>query len=77
MKWLPTCLVVLLVSLGAFAPAAHGQSNEYVVGPRDVIAVTVSNEPTLSGKFTVVAPKGPGRPDAGTVDVKVGQATPQ
>lgn len=57
MKWLPACLVVVFVSLGAFgfAPAASGQSTDYVVGPRDVIAVTVTNEPTLSGKFTVVA----------------------
>src|SRR5690349_21697014 len=55
MKWLSACLVAFLVSLGAVAPVAHGQSNDYVIGPRDVIAVTVLNEPSLSGKFTVVA----------------------
>jgi polysaccharide export outer membrane protein len=54
MRWLPACLVLLL-GAGLFPPAVHGQSNEYVVGPRDVLAVTVINEPTLSGKFTVVA----------------------
>jgi polysaccharide biosynthesis/export protein len=35
------------------APAS-AQVPEYVVGPQDVIAVTVTNEPTLTGKFTVV-----------------------
>jgi polysaccharide export outer membrane protein len=30
------------------------QAPEYVIGPQDVIAVTVTNEPTLTGKFTVV-----------------------
>jgi polysaccharide biosynthesis/export protein len=33
----------------------RAQSADYTVGPRDVIAVTVLNEPSLSGKFTVVA----------------------
>lgn len=55
MRWVPACLVVLVLGSGLFASAAHGQSNDYVVGPRDVLAVTVINEPTLSGKFTVVA----------------------
>lgn len=27
--------------------------NDYVVGPRDVLLITVFNEPTLSGRFTV------------------------
>jgi polysaccharide export outer membrane protein len=37
------------------APAfAQAQAPEYVVGPQDVLAVTVTNEPTLTGKFTVV-----------------------
>jgi polysaccharide biosynthesis/export protein len=31
-----------------------GQAPEYVIGPQDVLAVTVTNEPTLTGKFTVV-----------------------
>jgi polysaccharide biosynthesis/export protein len=33
---------------------ASAQAPEYVVGPQDVLAVTVTNEPTLTGKFTVV-----------------------
>ena len=55
MRWLSACLVLLTLVGGAFAPAVHGQTNDYVIGPRDVLAVTVINEPTLSGKFTVVA----------------------
>jgi polysaccharide export outer membrane protein len=34
---------------------AQLQAADYIVGPRDVLAVTVLNEPTLSGKFTVVS----------------------
>jgi polysaccharide export outer membrane protein len=50
------CLSGLGVPL-APAPASaqvQPQTPEYVVGPQDVIAVTVTNEPTLTGKFTVV-----------------------
>jgi polysaccharide export outer membrane protein len=52
--------VLALLALGGVAvplPDAHAQIPdvpEYVVGPQDVLAVTVANEPTLSGKFTVV-----------------------
>ncbi len=50
--------IVLLAILAAAVfrpPAAGAQASDYVVGPRDVLAITVSNEPTLSGKFTVVS----------------------
>jgi polysaccharide biosynthesis/export protein len=50
-----------LLALGGVAvvPPSDAQAQaleapEYVVGPQDVLAVTVANEPTLSGKFTVV-----------------------
>lgn len=40
---------------GGLSPTpASAQAPEYVVGPQDVLAVTVTNEPTLTGKFTVV-----------------------
>jgi len=45
--------MLLLGSISA--PAVRAQSAEYTIGPRDVLAVTVINEPSLSGKFTVVA----------------------
>jgi polysaccharide biosynthesis/export protein len=51
-----TLLILLAGGLGT--PAAqgqHGQLADYLVGPQDVLAVTVINEPTLTGKFTVVA----------------------
>jgi polysaccharide export outer membrane protein len=52
--------IVLLAILAAvavtlFPRGAGAQASDYVVGPRDVLAITVSNEPTLSGKFTVVS----------------------
>ena len=34
---------------------ARGQDSDYLIGPRDVLAVTVTNQPALSGTFTVVA----------------------
>lgn len=43
-------LAVVLTTASALA-----QSPEYVIGPRDVLSVTVANEPSLSGRFTVVA----------------------
>lgn len=39
---------------GAQVPPPVGAA-DYVIGPRDVLSVTVLNEPTLSGKFTVVS----------------------
>jgi polysaccharide export outer membrane protein len=53
-------LALLVLGLGGvIVPLsdAHAQmpdGREYVIGPQDVLAVTVANEPTLSGKFTVV-----------------------
>src|SRR5438105_252288 len=32
---------------------AHAQQPDYVIGPRDVLSVTVWDQPGLSGKFTV------------------------
>jgi polysaccharide export outer membrane protein len=51
--------LMLLVLAGVAVPLSdsHAQipdASEYVVGPQDVLAVTVANEPTLSGKFTVI-----------------------
>jgi polysaccharide export outer membrane protein len=52
-------VITLSVIGSVMAPLsdAHAQipdAPEYVVGPQDVLAVTVANEPTLSGKFMVV-----------------------
>jgi polysaccharide export outer membrane protein len=48
--------LTLACLLGAGFPlaSASAQAPEYVVGPQDVLAVTVTNEPGLTGKFTVV-----------------------
>jgi polysaccharide biosynthesis/export protein len=49
--------VLTLGGVGVTLPVAHAQApvaSEYIVGPQDVLAVNVANEPTLSGKFTVV-----------------------
>lgn len=48
--------LTLACLLGAGLPTtpASAQAPEYVIGPQDVLAVTVTNEPTLTGKFTVV-----------------------
>jgi polysaccharide export outer membrane protein len=49
-----TGLTLAFLSGAGFPPPASAQAPEYVVGPQDVLAVTVTNEPTLTGKFTVV-----------------------
>jgi polysaccharide export outer membrane protein len=54
-------LALVLVCLGVTVVQAQprkapiSQNADYIIGPRDVLAVTVVNEPTLSGRFTVVA----------------------
>jgi polysaccharide export outer membrane protein len=49
-------LAIFALSVVILRPQDAGaQASDYVVGPRDVLAITVSNEPTLSGKFTVVS----------------------
>jgi polysaccharide export outer membrane protein len=58
-------VVVPLSDAHAQAPEA----TEYVVGPQDVLAVTVANEPTLSGKFTVVVDGTVAYPLLGSVKV--------
>jgi polysaccharide biosynthesis/export protein len=60
----------LLASLLSAPPLqAQSVSADYMVGPRDVLAVTVINEPTLSGKFTVVADGTVTYPLLGTIKV--------
>jgi polysaccharide biosynthesis/export protein len=49
-----TGLTLAFLSGAGFPSSASAQAPEYVVGPQDVLAVTVTNEPTLTGKFTVV-----------------------
>jgi polysaccharide biosynthesis/export protein len=66
--------LALLALGGAVVPLsdAHAQTpdgTEYVVGPQDVLAVTVANEPTLSGKFTVVVDGTVAYPLLGSVKV--------
>jgi len=46
--------LVCLLNAGLPIAPACAQAPEYVIGPQDVLAVTVTNEPTLTGKFTVV-----------------------
>ena len=71
----PASLMVTGLTLaflsGAGLPStpASAQAPEYVVGPQDVLAVTVTNEPTLTGKFTVVADGTVAYPLLGSVKV--------
>lgn len=47
-------LVLVLALSSVVVPSAQQEvSNDYVVGPRDVLSITVFNEPTLSGRYTV------------------------
>src|SRR5215510_3004722 len=48
-------LIVLLLAALQTAPAANADSRLYVVGPNDVLTITVYNQPQLSGKFVVEA----------------------
>jgi len=49
-----TTFAVVIAVLGP-GVAAQTPANDYVVGPQDVLMITVFNEPTLSGRFTVEA----------------------
>ncbi|HEX7084991.1 MAG TPA: SLBB domain-containing protein [Vicinamibacterales bacterium] len=65
----------ILAAVLLLPAAARAQSApEYVIGPRDVLAVTVANEPSLSGRFTVVADGTLSFPLLGTL--KVGGLSP-
>ena len=46
-------LILLIMAALQVAPAAAGDSRLYIVGPNDVLAVTVFNQTQLSGKFAV------------------------
>ena len=46
-------LALLAIPQSAQAPAPASKSANYVVGPQDVLTVTVFNEPQLSGRFRV------------------------
>jgi len=48
-----TLLVHLVLLAGQALLPAPGEGPNYVVGPEDVLTVTVFNEPALSGKFRV------------------------
>ena len=48
-------LIVVLLAALQTAPAANADPRLYVVGPNDVLAITVYNQPQLSGKFVVEA----------------------
>src|SRR4051812_36372775 len=53
MKWILslTALIALVVNVSV----ASGQATDYVVGAPDTLTITVWNQPTLSGKFSVEA----------------------
>jgi polysaccharide export outer membrane protein len=46
-------LALLSIALQTEAPAPAAKSPNYVVGPQDVLMLTVFNEPQLSGRFRV------------------------
>lgn len=48
-------LAAMLLLLTASSAAAQQQSPDYVVGPQDVLSITVWDQADLSGKFTVEA----------------------
>lgn len=48
-------LMILLLTALQIAPAPTGDPRLYVVGTNDVLAITVFNQPQLSGKFAVEA----------------------
>jgi polysaccharide biosynthesis/export protein len=48
-------LTLLLLTVLQAAPAPANDPRLYVVGPNDVLAITVFNQPQLSGKFAVEA----------------------
>ena len=52
MKTYPTALVCSIVLSGGFAPALLAQTN-YVLGPQDVLNITVLGEDDLSRKYTI------------------------
>ena len=51
----PLTVVVGAALAVLLAAGARAQQVDYLVGPQDVLAVTVADQPALSGKFTVVA----------------------
>ena len=46
-------LILLLLTALQTAPSAVADPAQYIVGPNDVLAITVFNQPQLSGKFSV------------------------
>src|SRR6185369_7120982 len=50
-----TMLIVLLLAALQTASAGNADPRLYVVGPNDVLTITVYNQPQLSGKFVVEA----------------------
>ena len=48
-------LILLIMAALQVTPAAAGDSRLYIVGPNDVLAVSVFNQPQLSGKFAIEA----------------------
>jgi polysaccharide biosynthesis/export protein len=46
-------ILVLVAMLGAQGPAPPKQDINYVVGPADIVRVTVYNEPAMSGAFRI------------------------
>jgi polysaccharide export outer membrane protein len=48
-------VIVLLLAALQTAPAAPSDPRLYVVGPNDVLTITVYNQPQLSGKFVIEA----------------------
>ena len=48
-----SCLVALFLGLVVATAAGQPVTTDYVVGPRDVLGITVFNEAPLSGRFTV------------------------
>ena len=55
MKLLSVALSLLTLSVPGASPRVAAQTNDYVVGPQDVLTITVWDQADLSGKFGVEA----------------------
>lgn len=45
--------LLALCALVTSMPRAHAQAGDYIVGPQDVLTITIWDQPDLSGKFSV------------------------
>src|ERR1051325_1827483 len=52
-QWLGLGLAVAVWAMGPASANLAGQAADYVVGPQDVLTITVWDQPDMSGKYSV------------------------